>query len=112
MIDVIKLVQGDDLPRLFVQVLDEITSETLDLSDARTVATQKFRAKGDPTTLFTATMAKRNAGTLGELIWDWPADALDDLEVGRYEGEISIDFNGERQTIVEKIPFKVVEKFA
>lgn len=110
-IDLIKLVRNDDLPRLFVQIIDDETGEPIDLSDARNVVTQKFRAKGDTETLFSATMVKRNDGTLGEVIWDWPATGLTDLTPGRYEGEVSIDFNGERQTVVERIPFKVIEDF-
>ena len=112
-VDLITIVENDDLPELYVQITDEVTGAPLDLSDARNVVTQKFRAKGTDTVLFSRTMTKyaADSGATGIVIWGWDTDALDDLTPGRYEGEISISFNGSVQTIVEKIPFRLIADF-
>lgn len=112
-LDLITIVENDDLPELYVQIIDEVTGSPIDLSDTRNVVTQKFRAKGTDTVLFSRVMTKKETdnGATGIVIWGWDTDSLDDLTPGRYEGEISISFNGLIQTIVDKIPFKLIADF-
>lgn len=65
----------------------------MDLSDSTTVVTMKLRAQGTTTLLQTITCTKLFGGYTGMVRLDWPADSLD-LDGGRYEMEVSADFDG------------------
>ena len=90
--------QGDDLPSLFFQIFDEESDCFIDLSDVGTIVTFKFREKNTDTVLETIVCAKIDGGDAGFVEMVWPATALDATD-GRYEGELSVDFNGDIQTI-------------
>ena len=97
--DPIILTSGDDKPSLDIQLLD--TDGTgLDLSDATTVISAKFRARGTTTVLDTLTCEKiTGGGATGWVRINWDTDTLD-VDEGWYEIEISISYDGSIQTII------------
>lgn len=115
---IINLVQGDTLPSLNVTLKDSNTGELndpdswdpIDLSDGTTSINLLFRAKGSTTLLETIPFVKVDGGSTGQITLDWTASALAN-DVGRYEGQIEIDYNGSKQTVVEELEFKINESF-
>lgn len=89
---------NDDRPSGWFQILND--DGVVDLSDADTVVTWKFRAKETETVLTSGTATKvKGDGVTGWVQLDWASDDLDDLDGGMYEIEISISFDGSIQTV-------------
>lgn len=96
--DPINVHQNDSRPSLYFHIYDEDNDVWVDLSGATTVVTAKFRASGTATVLETITCDKMfDGGASGWVKMEWPTDALD-VDVGRYEIEVSVSFDGEIQT--------------
>ena len=121
--DTINLVAGDDKPELNFTLRDSNTAAsgaTLDEDDATTWApidltaeTVKvhFRLLGSTSVLDTMTCGKTPPYTSGLCFMQWNATTLD-VAAGTYEGEIELeDSAGKKQTIFDKLKFKVRADF-
>jgi hypothetical protein len=92
------LFRNDKLPSIDFQISNE--SGVVDLSAATTIITFKMRAKGTTTVLSTIVATKESgSGVTGWVNVAFTAGALTNLVAGRYEGEISVDFDGSVQTV-------------
>lgn len=117
MASVIKLVQGDTLPTITVDLYDESTDQfgnvvqtPIDLSDTTDIR-MFYRAAG--ATALTATIpgSVLSAAT-GKVSFSWPAGSLNGPE-GNYEGEIQLtQYSGGIFTVYEVMKFKVRKQFA
>ena len=104
-----KYVQGDTGPQLKVALTNETTSGVFDLTGA--TVTLHFRAAGETTVLFSRDFTITDA-TAGEAVLQWQANDLNQ-EAGAYEGEIEVVTGaGVRETIFDKLKFKIREDFA
>ena len=121
--DAINLVAGDDKPELNFTLRDSSTAatgKTLDEDDPTTWApidltseTIKvhFRLLGSTSILDTMTCGKTTPYTSGLCFMQWNATTLD-VDAGTYEGEIELeDTAGKKQTIFDKLKFKVRADF-
>lgn len=84
--------------------------KALDLSASTTVITGLFRAKGNTTaSLFAVTFSKlmSEQGVVSMVI---PADGLD-VDIGRYEMEITTTYDSRPQTARHIVPIRVVAEF-
>ena len=95
--DPIVVHSSDDLPTIYFTIYDEDNACLVDLSAVTTIATAKFRAKGTSTVLQTVVCTRLWGGATGMCSMEWPATALD-VDYGRYEIEVSVDFNDAIQT--------------
>lgn len=103
----IRLVQGDNRPYINM-TLRQADGTAMNLTDATVVV--YFRAAGANTVLATLPCTKVNNGVGGEVYFNFPGQTLD-VEPGAYEGEIEIDFDGEKQTVYEVLKFTVRSQF-
>lgn len=103
----IKLVQGDNRPYVRL-TLRQSDGTTMNLSDATAVV--YFRAAGASTVLATLPCTKINGGVNGEIVFNFPGNALN-VAPGEYEGEVEVDFSGEKQTVYEILKFSVRAQF-
>lgn len=103
----IKLVQGDNRPYIRL-TLRQADGTPMDVSTA--TVTMHFRQAGETTVLASILCTKLNGGSAGEVSFNFPGNTLD-VEAGAYEGEIEIDFDGERQTVYEPLKFTVRAQF-
>lgn len=121
--DTINLVSGDDKPELNFTLRDSNTAaagKTLDEDDATTWAPIDltaqtvrvyFRDLGGDTILDTMTCGKTAPYTDGKCFMQWNLTTLD-VDAGTYEGEIELeDTSGKKQTIFDKLKFKVRADF-
>ena len=121
--DTINLVAGDDKPELNFTLRDSntaATGKTLDEDDPTTWAPinltnqtirVKFRSLGGDTVLDTMTCGKSAPYTDGKCFMQWNLTTLD-VDAGTYEGEIELeDSSGKKQTIFDKLKFKVRADF-
>ena len=121
--DTINLVAGDDKPELNFTLRDSNTAaagKVLDEDDATTWAPidltdqmvrVKFRSLGSDTILDTITCGKSAPYTDGKCFMQWNPTTLD-VDAGTYEGEIEAeDSTGRKQTIFDKLKFKVRADF-
>jgi hypothetical protein len=103
----IKLVQGDNRPYIRL-TLKQADGTPMDVSTA--TVTMHFRRAGETTVLASIVCTKLNGGNAGEVSFNFPGNTLS-VEAGAYEGEIEIDFSGERQTVYEPLKFTVRAQF-
>lgn len=122
----IQLVQGDTLPAVVVALADSNTQAPIDVSDAGTTLTFKFRAAGTTTVLQTITgfklpyavtvdgtldMSITTPGKGGRVSFPWPDGALS-IDPGNYEGEVVINFlDGTQQTVWDILLFNLRAAF-
>lgn len=106
--ETIKLVRGDNRP--YIKLAFQQNGSALDLSGDSVTVTLRFRSVASEDTAFTVVATKVSGGATGEVTFNFPGDTLD-LEAGYYEAEVEIDFDGERQTIYERLKFLVREQF-
>lgn len=106
-----KYVQGDTGPQIKVALTEEDSGDPVDLTGG--TATLHFRAAGEPTVLFSRELfINPQTATNGEAVLQWEVGDLD-REEGAYEGEIEvIKANGLRETLYDKLKFKIREDFA
>ena len=103
----IKLVQGDNLPTIRM-TLRHGDGAPMNLVNADVVV--HFRRTGESQVLSAIPCAKTNGGTSGEVSFNFPGQTLN-VEPGAYEGEIEIDFGGEKQTVYDTLKFTVRAQF-
>ena len=103
----IRLVQGDNRPyiRLTLRQADGVP---MNLTDATVVV--YFRRAGEAAILATLPCTKVGGGATGEVTFNFPGNTLN-VEPGAYEGEIEVDFAGEKQTVYEVLKFSVSAQF-
>lgn len=111
MSDVIKLVQGDTLPQIYLTLTNETTGDPINLSGASISVNLKFRAAGSTTTLSTIPCTKTDAVN-GIVSFDFGNGELVGISSGMYEGEVTVTFGTEIQTVYDLIRFRVREQFA
>jgi hypothetical protein len=107
MAEKIKLVQGDNLPTIRM-TLRHGDGVPMNLVNATVVV--YFRAAGADSILSTIPCQKLNGGLSGEVSFNFPGQTLN-VEPGSYEGEIEVDFGGEKQTVYELLKFTVRAQF-
>lgn len=107
MAEKIKLVQGDNLPTIRM-TLRHGDGTPMNLVNATVVV--HFRASGADTVLSTIPCWKVDGGVAGQVYFNFPGQTLN-VEPGSYEGEIEIDFGGEKQTVYEPLKFTVRAQF-
>ncbi len=108
--DVIRLVKGDERPVIVLTLTDDVTGNPIDLSLGSTTVTVKFRKAATTTVLSTIACSKVGNGTDGRIQFSFVGGVLD-VDPGMYEGEITINFNGELQTVYDTLRFTVRENF-
>lgn len=104
---VIRLVQGDQLPNPTLTVLDS-EGEVANIVGA-TGAVMFFRKRGTTTVLATVPCVVDTSAATVTL--DFSGTVLD-VEPGDYEGEVQLDFGGKTLTLYDTLRFKVREQFA
>lgn len=106
-----KYVQGDTGPQLKVTLTEEDTGSPADLTGA--TVTLHFRAAGESAVLFSrAFIVNSDTAASGVAILQWGADDLN-VEPGAYEGEVEVvRAGGLRETLYDKLKFKIREDFA
>lgn len=106
-----KYVQGDTGPQLKLTLTEEDTGAAVDLTGA--TVTLHFRAAGEDTILFSrAFFINPETASAGEAILQWQVGDLN-VEAGAYEGEVEVvKANGLRETLYDKLKFKIREDFA
>lgn len=107
--DTIKLVQGDNRPYIKLR-FTQSDGSALDLSGDGVTVTVAFRSVTSEDTLFTTVAEKVSGGSNGEVTFNFPGTQLN-IDAGYYEAEVEIDFDGERQTIYQRLKFLVREQF-
>lgn len=109
MADRIKLVQGDTLPYINIELIKS-DGTILDISDPTVSVDILFRAAGDTTTLSTIPTIKVGGGTTGQVRFNFDNGVLN-VEQGSYEGEVVVNFGGgETQTIYDLLKFYVRQR--
>jgi hypothetical protein len=105
-----KYVQGDTGPQLKVVLTNESDNTAIDLTGA--TVTLHFRQAGEATLLFSRVFTiDSNTAANGEAVLQWATGDLD-REAGAYEGEIEVvRASGVRETIYDKLKFKLREDF-
>lgn len=103
----IKLVQGDNRPYIRL-TLRQADGAAMNLTDATVVV--YFRRAGEAAILATLPCTKVGGGATGEVTFNFPGNTLN-VEPGAYEGEIEVDFAGEKQTVYEVLKFSVRAQF-
>ena len=106
-----KYVQGDTGPQIRVTLTEEDTGNAVDLTGA--TVTLHFRAAGEDTVLFSRGFyVNPDTAEDGVAVLQWETDDLNQ-EAGAYEGEIEVVRNsGLRETLFDKLKFKIREDFA
>lgn len=108
MAEKIRLVQGDNRPYIRL-TLRQADGTAMNLSGETTVNVH-FRQAGATAILATIPCSKVAGGVNGEVSFNFPGSTLN-VEPGAYEGEIEVDFNGEKQTVYEVLKFSVRAQF-
>jgi hypothetical protein len=106
-----KYVQGDTGPQIKVALTEEDSGNAVDLSGG--TATLHFRAAGEETVLFSRGLyVNPDTAADGVAILQWQVGDLE-IDAGAYEGEIEvIRSTGLRETLFDKLKFKIREDFA
>jgi uncharacterized protein YegP (UPF0339 family) len=106
-----KYVQGDTGPQIKVALTEEDTGDPVDLT-AGTV-TLHFRAAGEDAVLFSRELyVNPDTAENGIAILQWDTNDLNQ-DAGAYEGEIEVvRSSGLRETLFDKLKFKIREDFA
>ena len=108
MTDVIKLVQGDTYPEVFVTLTDEFTGVNVNLTGA--TVELKFRATGTTTVLSTIACTIVTP-TSGIFKFSFAAPVLT-VAPGLYEGEIQVTFPGSNiQSVYDVLKFRIRQQF-
>jgi hypothetical protein len=111
MAQVFKYVQGDTGPQIRVTLTNDDDGAAVNLTDA--TVTLHFREAGAESVLFSRNFfINPDTASTGVAVLQW---AIGDLDVaaGTYEGEIEVvRDSGLRETLYDKLKFKVREDFA
>ena len=111
MAQVFKYVQGDTGPQIRVTLTNEDDNAAVDLTSA--TVTLHFREAGAESVLFSrAFYINPDTATNGVAVLQWATDDLQ-VDAGTYEGEIEVvRSSGVRETLFEKLKFKIRADFA
>lgn len=109
-VDVIRLVQGDERPLIILTLTDDISQSPIDLSNAGTVVSVKFRQAGTTEVPTLIPCSILSPATAGKVTFNFTGGVLN-VPPGMYEGEVIIDFNGQTETVYEVLRFRVRENF-
>jgi hypothetical protein len=110
MAQLFKYVQGDTGPQIRVTLTNEDDDAPLNLTDA--TVTLHFRPAGADTVLFSRDFwINPEEALTGVAVLQWLEGDLD-VEAGTYEGEIEVVRGSLRETLYEKLKFKIREDFA
>jgi len=111
MAQVFKYVQGDTGPQIRVTLTNDDDGAAVDLTSA--TVTLHFREAGAESVLFSrAFFVNPDTASEGIAVLQWSVGDLD-VAAGTYEGEIEVlKDNGHRETLYDKLKFKVREDFA
>ena len=106
-----KYVRNDTGPQIKLNLTEEDTGDPVDLTSA--TVTLHFRAAGEDTILFSrAFFINPATATTGVAVLQWQVGDLN-VEAGAYEGEVEVvKSNGLRETLYDKLKFKIREDFA
>ena len=106
-----KYVQGDTGPQIRVTLTEEDSGDPIDLTSG--TVTLHFRAAGEATVLFSRQLyVNPDEAEDGIAILQWEEGDLE-REAGAYEGEIEVvRSSGLRETLYDKLKFKIREDFA
>ena len=106
-----KYVQGDTGPQIKVALTEEDSGSAVDLTGG--TATLHFRAAGESQVLFSRGLyVNPDTAADGVAILQWQVGDLE-IDAGAYEGEIEvIRSTGLRETLFDKLKFKIREDFA
>jgi len=106
-----KYVQGDTGPQIKVTLTEEDSGDAVDLTGA--TVTLHFRAAGEDEVLFSREFfVNPDTAENGVAVLQWETNDLNQ-EAGAYEGEIEVVRNsGIRETLFDKLKFKIREDFA
>lgn len=105
----IKLVRNDTLPEINLTLIDDTTSEVIDLTNASSIVL-KFREEGSSTVKNVVPFYTIAPATSGKVFLQWPEGVLD--TAGIFTGEIEITFiDGNIQTVFSEIKFEVREDY-
>jgi len=108
----VTIYKRDNLPALFFQLRNRQTKEVIQSPGVNDKGFFQFRSQQDrATTLFTQEMTKVGGGTTGTWQMNFPANSLDTLVEGSYEGQIYLDYNGLIQTVNDLTFFYLKEDF-
>ena len=111
MAQVFKYVQGDTGPQIRVTLTNEDDNAAVDLTSA--TVTLHFREAGAESVLFSrAFYINPDTANNGVAVLRWATDDLQ-VDAGTYEGEIEVvRSSGVRETLFEKLKFKIRADFA
>lgn len=102
--ELIRVVAGNNRPIVQLILRDEFTDDPVDISQSTTSIVVLFRAIGEVGVL--ATLPCTKTGATGGIKFSFPGASLA-VQPGLYEGDVVIDYNGEKQTAYEKLRFRV-----
>lgn len=111
MAEKIKLVRNDNRPYIRLTLTSALDDSPVDVSAGDTDINVYFRAVGTTTVLATIPCSKPNGGADGVVQFNFTGSTLD-VAPGLYEGEVEIDFAGQKQTMYQPLKFIVREEFA
>lgn len=103
----IKLVQGDNRPYIKMTLKD---ADGTPINLGGCTVQMYFRAEGSDTVLSTIQCPVFGAPIDGQVVFNFPGDTLN-VEPGPYEGEVEVNFGGEKQTVYSPIKFSVRQQF-
>ena len=111
MAETFKYVRGDTGPQLRLVISNETDATPVNLTGG--TVTLHFREAGGDTALFSRGLTIESAtAATGVAVVEWQTNDLNQ-EAGAYEGEIEVlQANGIRETIFDKIKFKIRDDFA
>jgi hypothetical protein len=111
MAETFRYVKGDNGPQLQVVLTNEDDDTPVNLTGG--TVTLHFRAAGETTVLFSRDFfISTDNAPLGIAILQWQDNDLD-VGAGVYEGEIEVvRASGLRETLFEKLKFRVRDEFA
>jgi hypothetical protein len=111
MAETFKYVKGDTGPQLRVVLTNETDSTPKNLTGGS--VTLHFRAAGEDTALFSRALTiESSTAANGVAVVEWQTNDLNQ-EAGAYEGELEVLLSsGLRETVFDKIKFKIRDDFA
>lgn len=108
--DPIKLVQGDSLPYVYLELSGSLDGSAIDLTDPSTNVRVRFKSTKSRAVLKTI-LCEKVEPAQGKVRFNFSSGTLD-VPPGTYEGEIEIDFDGQTETIYDVLKFVVRPQFA
>lgn len=105
MSDLIKLVQGDDLPYINLVLVSAASGTPVDLSNSDTIVRVFFKSALKKTTLSTI-ICEKVVPAEGKVRFNFSNGVLN-VPPGAYIGEIEINFNNKTLTLYDTLKFSV-----